>query len=95
MPTPSPESSNDLLLSISHLAALIGWPVLLGIAWKTARWLGVMETKFDQAFAKVTGNDLSHIHEELVKANAHQDTLAQEIRGLRQDISIAIATRKQ
>lgn len=80
------ESSGNLLLSVSHMAALIGWPVLLGLAWKVARWLGAMEVKFDQAVTKVTGNDLTHIHDELVKNNMHQENIAQELRELRSDI---------
>ena len=76
----------DLFQSILKLLQLIGWPIVIGLAWKIAHWLGRVETKAETAFAKITGNDLEHIQGSLTQIETHQEAMLIEMRELRQDL---------
>lgn len=81
-----PSQQPDLFQSILRILQLIGWPVMLGLAWRVAHWLGRVETKAETAFAKITGNDLEHIQGSLSKIESHQEAMLNEMRELRQDL---------
>lgn len=76
---------NPMDALISHISAIlssIGWFALILLVWNVARAFG----RLDDAAKRAMENHLPHIQDSLTKIELHQETVGQELRGLRDDI---------
>lgn len=85
-----PLNQSQIIIEIaSHFVQLIGWPALVGVAWKMRGWLNDAEDNFAMKLDKMTDNHLHHIQESMqVNAEAMRD-VANELKELRNDIRLA------
>lgn len=68
--------------TLSSLLNGIAWLTLLSLVWTAARAFG----RIDDSVTKAMDNHLPHIQDSLAKLEIKQDAVAQELRGLRDDI---------